>query len=66
MEHKIIIGENQKELTIFTGKALDPKAPLNVVIEGTIGSPFNFLEKRITEIDKKNIVTKNRTQYCEK
>lgn len=53
MENKIILNAEQKELTVLTGKALDPKAPLIVAISGTIDSPTRYLEKRITEIDQK-------------
>ena len=53
MEHKIVLAEGQTELTVLTGKALDPKAPLNVVFNGVIDSPLKFLQKRVAEINQK-------------
>jgi len=53
MEQKVILSENQKDLTILTGKALDSRPPIPLSICGTIESVSTFLEKRGTEINQK-------------
>lgn len=49
------MAEGQKELIFLQGKApeqLDQKEPLKIDIEGTIGSPLAFLQKRVGDIDQ--------------
>ena len=56
------------EVVLREGKAsvaLDPKEPERVVINGTIGAPFRWLEKRVELINQKsaNIIV-NRDKMC--
>lgn len=49
------MAEGQKELIFLQGEApeqLDQKEPLKIDIEGTIGSPLAFLQKRVGDIDQ--------------
>jgi hypothetical protein len=50
-------GTAQTEIIVREGKAvqiLDPKAPVKVNLCGVIGSPVEFLEKRLSEIEQIN------------
>jgi hypothetical protein len=42
------------QLTILTGKTLEPKEPKKINIEGTIDSPGNFIEKRKSTLNLDN------------
>ena len=53
METKIMLSENQKELTILQGKALDPLPAIKLQLVGTIDAPKLFLQKRLSEINQK-------------
>ena len=60
MEEKINITPVGNELTILTGKALERKDPLKVVIDGTIDAPARWIEKKTVDFTRCN-VTVNRT-----
>lgn len=49
----LTVPEDGNPFTFLTGKALDPKEPVAIRIEGVLDSPLRWLEKRVSGIDQK-------------